>query len=267
MAGMRSLQTLDISLGLFGFSTKVYKSIDDPADAVSFKQLHSTCREPITQVKRCNKCNVDVPYGDILKGYPTGPNTYLAFTEAEVKAIKPAAEGVIKIDGYVGADDIDTAFLSGVMYYLAPNDKMATTFATFRDALNGRWALGKVVMYGREYVAAIRAVERILAMHFLRSTAEIRNPANVPAYDKIPEFATDEHIELMSQLIDNSLVNISDVMLESDTYADAVRSLVKARMDGMPDPMPAAAPSLPNTPDLMKMLKASLDKKKKEAVA
>src|SRR6185436_2742011 len=87
MAGMRSVLALDINLGLFGFPVKVYKATNDPTEGVSFRQTHAACGTPIFQVKRCPKCEVDVPYADLGKGYELAPGNYLAFTEAEIKAL------------------------------------------------------------------------------------------------------------------------------------------------------------------------------------
>ena len=79
-----------------------------------------------------------------------------------------------------------TVVLTGTVYFLAPGGRDHTTFITFRDALGGRWAVGKVVLYGREQVFAIR------------------NPLDVPSYDQIPDVSKVDHVTLMAQLMDQS---------------------------------------------------------------
>lgn len=261
---MRSVANLNISLGLFGFPVKVYKATNDPSEGIAFRQIHNACGKPINQVKRCNHCNADVQQADLLKGYEVAPGQFLNFTDEEIKALRPEAAGTIKIDGYLAAEEIDSAYHDGTVYYIAPDrgDKKkkldCDTFTTWRDALKGRWAIGKVVMYGREHVVAIRAVERVLAMHFIRTHSEIRNVFDVPGYNEIPEESKREHLELMGQLVEKQGIAIDDVVLEQDAYAQSVKELIEARKAGLPAPAQPEFVPAPAAVDLMAMLKASL---------
>ena len=244
MAGMRSILTVDISLGLFGFPTSVYKGSNDPTGGIEFKSLHGECGTPINQIKRCAKCEKEVHQADLVKGFPHN-GSFLQFTDAEVKALKPTAAGVCKISGYLAADEIDPCYIDGSVYFLKPGGKDDTTFTTWRDALNGRWGVGSLVMYGREHVVAIRKLDRVLAMHTVRTHAEIRNVADVPGYDKITEQATAEHLDMMDQLMSVNTIAFDDVVLESDSYVDAVKAMIAARAAGnpLPENAPVAAPA------------------------
>jgi DNA end-binding protein Ku len=265
MAGMRSVLNLDISLGLFGFPVKVYKATNDPNEGVQFRQLHGECKTPINLVKRCKTCNVDVAQDELLKGYELAPGNFLAFTEAEIKALKPEKAGMLKVDGYLTADEIDPAYHNGSVYFLAPGGKDPTTFTTFRDALGDRWAVGKVVLYGREQVVAIRAVEHVLSMHVVRAHNEIRSPLDVPSYDKIPGSSKADHVQLMEQLMNQSALRLDDVAFDSDSYADAVKALIEARKAGQPNPSPTETAPVTQASDLVAMLKASLAAAKQPA--
>lgn len=258
MAGMRSIQNLDINLGLFGFPVKVYKAANDPAEGVSFRQIHGACSHPINLVKRCNACAVDVHSADLLKGYEVAPGNFLTFTEDEIKGLRPERLGVLAIDGFVGIETVGDSYYDGSVYFLSPGGKDSTTFVTFRDALGPRMAIGKVVMYGRERVVTIRAAGKVLALHFLRTHAELRNADAVPGYDKLAEAANPAHLDLMGQLMDAKRVEFDDVVLESDSYADAVRALIASRVAGQPAPVQPEAPALAPVNDLAAMLKASL---------
>ena len=258
MATMRSVLNLNINLGLFGFPVKVYKATDDPAEGIGFRQVHGECGTPINQVKRCSKCEKDVMQSELVKGFEVAPGSFLHFTEDELKALKPEAAGTIKIEGYLAAEEIDTAYLDGTLYFLSPDGKDFTTFTTWRDALAGRWALGKVVMYGREHVVAIRAVDRLLSLHWIRAHSEMRTIADVPGYAKVPEGSSTEHLDLMSQLIEQRQVSIDDVVIEKDEYVVAVQALIDSRKAGLPAPAQAAFAPASQGVDLLAMLKASL---------
>ncbi len=186
------------------------------------------------------------------------PGNFRAFTEDEIKALRPEKAGVLKVDGYMAADEIDTSYHNGTVYFLAPGGKDHTTFITFRDALGGRWAVGKVVLCGREQVVAIRAVEHVLSMHVVRAHNEIRNSLDVPSYDQIPDASKVDHVTLMAQLMDQSTLRLDDVAFDSDSSADAVKALIDARKAGQPNPAQADAAPVAQATDLMAMLKASL---------
>src|SRR6266699_3117689 len=61
-------------------------------------------------------------------------------------------------------------------YYLAPDGGMASeAFAVMRDGMQGKVGVGKLALYGREYLVAVRPHERGIVMHTLHHAAEIRS--------------------------------------------------------------------------------------------
>lgn len=259
MAGMRSVLNLNVDLGMFGFGVKLYKAMDDAGSGIGFRQVHASCGTPIHQVKRCAKCECDATTDQLLKGYEFQPGKFVTFTDDEVKSVKPENDGVLKVLGYLSTDAIDPAFFDGGVWFLAPADKDMTTFATFRDALNGRWAVGRVVMYGREHVVAVRATDRVLSLHYIRTHAEFRSVENIPSVGKIPETAAPEYIAMMSQLMDAKRVDFDEVVLEHNAADVALQKMVDARVAGEALPIATVAePPKTSAVDLMAMLKASL---------
>jgi Ku protein len=247
---------------MFGFPVKVYKATDEPTEGVSFRQIHAACNHRVTQPKRCDHCNTTVSNSDVVKGVEHGDG-FLTFTDDEIKALKPEAAGTIKIEGYLAADAIDPTYQDGAVYFIAPDrgDKKKAdcdTYTTWRDALQGRWAVGRVVMSGREHVVALRAVDRLLTMHYIRTHAEIRSVHDVPGYVDVPETSKREYQELMAQLIDKSTIAFDDVAIEADSYVMAVQSLIEARRAGQPNPTQPEAAQVSTGVDLMAMLQASL---------
>ena len=54
-------------------------------------------------------------------------------------------------------------------YYLAPDGAMATeAFAVMREGMKGKAGIGKLALYGREYLVAVQAREKGLVMYTLR---------------------------------------------------------------------------------------------------
>ena len=59
-------------------------------------------------------------------------------------------------------------------YYLAPDGRIAASaFAVMRDGLQGKVGIGKLALYGREDLVAVRPKERGIVMHTLHHAAEI----------------------------------------------------------------------------------------------
>ena len=60
-------------------------------------------------------------------------------------------------------------------YYLAPDGAMAAdAFAVMRDGMKGKAGIGKVAIYGREYLVAVRPHKQGMVMYTLHHAAEIR---------------------------------------------------------------------------------------------
>ena len=256
MASMRSVMSLDVNLGLFGFPVKVYKATDGGSDGVSFRLLHAKCGTPINMPKLCRCCNVELSTADMVKGFEVAPGEFVRVTQDELDALKPERAGVLKIAGYVEADSLDAAYANGAVWFLSPGGKDAAAFVTWRDALGKRAALGTVVMYGKEHVVAIQRRGKALILRQIRTEAEVRDVADVPGYEGIPAVASTEHLRLMEQVMDAAEIGFHDVKLAGDAYAEAVRALIASKQTG--EPMAQVEEKPVATGDLMAALKASL---------
>lgn len=258
----RSVAKVSVSLGLFGFPVSVYKATEEPTSGISFKILHDKCSAPINRKDSCSSCGEAVTSANSVKGFAEADGSYTILTDAEVKAVKPEAAGSLAITGYMPQIEMDPSYLDGDVYYLSPDrgDKGkgdTATFVTFRDALGDRFAIGSVVMYGREHIVAIRAFQNVLAMHFVRTHAEVRDIARIPGVDSIPTTAQADYVAMMAQVMDAKAISFPEVALESDSYADALKALIEAKRAGRPVVAEAPSPRQMAT-DLQAMLLASL---------
>ena len=255
----RAVAKVSVSLGLFGFPVSIYKATDEPTSSVSFKILHEGCNKPINRKDSCSGCGATVTKTNSVKGFAEPDGSFLVFTEDEIKAMRPKNDGSLAITGYLPQVEMDPSYLSGDVYYLAPQDKSdPVTFATFRDALGPRFAIGSVVMYGREHIVAIRAFQSVLAMHFVRNHAEVRDIADLPGLAGIPNAAPAEYVSMMEQFMSATSMSFPEVALESDGYADAVMAAVEARRGGKPAPEAAPVAQQLAVNDLKAALMASL---------
>jgi hypothetical protein len=71
-------------------------------------------------------------------------------------------------------------------YYLAPGGKMAAdAFAVIREGMKGKVGIGKLALYGREYLVAVRPPDRGIVIYTLHHAAELRGIDSVEELNSV----------------------------------------------------------------------------------
>ena len=87
-------------------------------------------------------------------------------------------------------------------YYLAPDGPMAAdAFAVMREGMVGKAGIGKLALYGREYLVAIRPQKKGLVMYTLHHDAEIRSIDTIEELNSVPTKVKPEEMKLAKQVI------------------------------------------------------------------
>jgi DNA end-binding protein Ku len=156
-------------------------------------------------------------------------------------------------------------------YYLAPDGGVAAdAFAVMRDGMQGKVGIGKLALYGREYLVAVRPHERGIVMHTLHHAAEIRSIDAVEELNSVSAKVKPEEIKLAKQVIATfeGPLNLADY---KDEYREGLQGIIDKKIAGEEIIAPEVeAP--PKVVNLMDALKKSLDavsstKKKSAKVA
>ena len=92
---MRSFWSGEVTFGLVTIPAKLYTATKDLTP--QFHQLHKECGTRITMVRRCPKCNRDLPWDEIGKGYEVSKGEYALFSREELA----------KLDGEDGGGAIE----------------------------------------------------------------------------------------------------------------------------------------------------------------
>jgi DNA end-binding protein Ku len=155
-------------------------------------------------------------------------------------------------------------------YYLAPDGGIAAdAFAVMREGMVGKAGIGKLALYGREYLVAIRPQKKGLVMYTLHHDAEIRSIDTIEELNSVPTKVKPEEMKLAKQVISTfeSELNLKDY---KDEYKEGLRKIIDAKIAGEE----IVAPDVQEPPkvvDLMEALRRSLDSvstdKKKPAKA
>jgi DNA end-binding protein Ku len=143
-------------------------------------------------------------------------------------------------------------------YYLAPDGTVAAeAFAVMRDGMAGKAAIGKVALYGREYLVAIQPRENGLVMYTLRHASEVRSMGAIDELKTVPARIKPDEVKLARQVIGNFETD-GDLSQYKDDYQLELRRIIDAKVAGeeVVAPREEAPPKVVN---LMEALRRSLE--------
>ena len=241
----------------------------DSAVAVRFNQLHAECQTRIQQKKWCPTCDRQVDKTEIVKGYEFEKGRYVVMEDDDIAKARPESTRIINLLRFADVESIDPIYVERP-YYLAPDGKVAAdAFAVLREALRGKAGIGKLALYGREYLVAVQPRERGLMMFTLRQATEIRQMSAIDELDQLPDQVSEAEVSLARQVIGNFE---GELALEefTDEYQAELRRIIDAKIAG--EEVVVAAEEAPaKVVNLMDALRKSLDSvsasKKKPAKA
>src|ERR1700757_1394564 len=189
-----------LKISLVNIPVKVFPATESSA-TISFNQLHAECKTRIQQKRWCPECNREVPNSEIVKGYEFEKGQYVVLEEADFEKVRPESTRVIDLVQFADDASIDPMYVDRT-YYLAPDGGVAAdAFAVMRDGMQGKVGIGKLALYGREYLVAVRPHERGIVMHTLHHAAEIRGIDAVEELNSVPTKVKPQEIALAKQVI------------------------------------------------------------------
>jgi DNA end-binding protein Ku len=257
-----------LKVSLVNIPVKVFPATESAA-SISFNQLHAECQTRIQQKRWCPHCEREVPNTELVKGYEFEKGRYVIVSEDDMQKVRVESTRVINLQQFTDDTAIDPIYVDRA-YYLAPDGAMAgEAFAVMREGMAGKAGIGKVALYGREYLVAIRPQKKGLVMYTLHHDAEIRSIDQIEELSSVPSKVKPEEMKLAKQVIatfDSEL----DLKEYKDEYREGLRQIIDAKIAGEE----VVAPEVQEPPkvvDLMEALRRSLDsvsqEKKKPAKA
>jgi DNA end-binding protein Ku len=245
-----------LKVSLVNIPIRVFPATDSAA-SVSFNQLHAECQTRIQQKKWCPKHDREVTNNEIVKGYEFEKGRYVVVSEDDIEKVRPASTRVIDLQQFAEREELDPIYFERP-YYLAPDSQVAAdAFAVIREGMAGKVGIGKVALYGREYLVAVEAKEKGLVMYTLRQADEIRAMDEVAEYDLLPAKPKDAEVKLARQVI-STFEKPLDMKAFKDEYQAELRRIIDAKVAGEEVVAPAEeAP--PKVVNLMEALRQSLE--------
>jgi len=136
-------------------------------------------------------------------------------------------------------------------------DATSSHLAVIREGMKGKAGIGKVALYGREYLVKVQPRERGLVMYTLRHASEIRSMDGIEELADMPAAVKADEVKLARQVI-GTFEGEVDFGAYRDEYQDGLRQIIDAKIEGreIVAPEPEAPPKVVN---LMDALRKSLD--------
>ncbi len=245
-----------LRVSLVTIPVKVFPATESAA-ALSFNQLHGECKTRIQQKRWCPHCEREVPNSELVKGYEFTKGQYVVVTEEDIQKVRVESTRVIDLVQFTDDTSIDPIYVDRA-YYLAPDGAMgADAFAVMREGMAGKAGIGKVALYGREYLVAVRPQKKGLVMYTLHHDAEIRGIDQIEELNSVPSKVKPEEMKLAKQVIATfeGELNLKDYQ---DDYREGLRKIIDAKVAGQEVIAPEEQEP-PKVVDLMEALRRSLD--------
>jgi DNA end-binding protein Ku len=252
-----------LRLSLVSIPVQVYPATKEAR--TRFHRIHEPTMERVRNQKSVDGIGA-VPEDEIRKGYQYEKGQYVLLTDEEIDAVRLETRKTLDLVQTVEARDIPPQYFDS-SYYMVPADELAAdAFVVIRDALKatGKLGIGQLAMRGHENIAAVEPWGKGMIVHTLRYADEVRSPNAF--FGELGDAKGDpEAVAVAAKLMET----MSKPFKHSDWqdhYQVGLQKLVaeKVKAAGKKAPKvvdkPVPHPGGDNVIDLMKTLKAALEK-------
>ncbi len=197
---MRAIWKGTISFGLVSIPISLVSA--KQRNELDFNMLDSEDSSRIRYLKVNENTGEEVPWDRIIKGYEFEEGKYVTLTDEDFERVEAEGTRTIDIESFVDAKDIDPLFFE-TPYFVLPAKGSEKPYLLLRKVMNSAKKVGiaRIVIRGKESLAALYDFKEALVLNLLRFEEEIR-----PAEDlEIPTNAkiTRKELDLAEQLLQN----------------------------------------------------------------
>lgn len=255
---MRSLWKGAINFGLINIPVSLYTATQD--HELKFTLLHKKDLSEIRYARICKTEEKEVPYSDIVKGYEKDGH-YVVLSDEDFEKAEPEKVRTIDIVAFTDESEIESVYYEKP-YFLKPEKHGEKAYALLIEGLKKSKKVGiaRYVFKNHEHLAAIKPYNNVLILNQMRFHNQIVQSKSL----EIPHVkVTAKEIEMAIQLI-NQLTEPFKPDQYHDEYIEDLQKIIQKKSKGKkiePKEKTTKAPS--KVYDIMSLLKASLDEKKK----
>ena len=253
---MRTIWNGSLSFGLV--TIPVGLAVAQQRSDVSFRTLHRECGSPIKQKRWCPVHEREVEAEELVKGWEFAKGQFVTVEESDLESVELKRSRSIELLRFVPLAEVDPLYFDRA-YYLAPASEpvgrrpYALLLRTLQDAEMA--AVGRFVLWGKENLCLVRALEDALALETLYYAEDIRSRAEIT--EALEEADVSEAELTMARQLVESLAGDFDPAEYRNSYRDELRAMLDAKLQGHEIVSPEPAPEAPVI-DLMDALRQSV---------
>ncbi len=243
-----------ISFGLVTIPVKLHAATEDKG--IKLRQIHSKCKMPIMQEKKCPICNEDVSSHDLVKCYEYSKDRFVVITDAELDGLKSdIKEKAVDILEFVKLKEIDPVYFDKT-YYLAADTNGSKAYALLRKSLakSKKIGISKITIRSKERLAAVRVLDNYLVLETLHFPDEVRSTIDLPQITNAK--LTSKEKEIALSLIEQLTAEFEPTKYH-DEYRERLEKLIERKI-----PKNAEQPS--NVINLMDAMERSIESIKEQ---
>lgn len=260
----RAIWTGSIGFGLVTIPVRLFSAVRERE--VHFHMLSAKTHARLRRKMVSSEDDSEVSPQETVRGYEIAPDQYVIIEDKELESLRPQASRAIDIKDFVDLAEIDPIYYERP-YYLLPDERGTKAYRLLHEAMRraGKTAIATFVMRQKEYLVAIRPLERILCLETMRFADEIVPIADLPDLPREVELDKRE-LEMAHRLIE-TLVTKFDPHRYHDEYRERLLELIERKAAGQEIVVQPAPERPPQIINLMDALRASLAETEKRRAA
>lgn len=252
-----------ISFGLVNIPAHLESAVR-PEATIAFRQLHKDDLSPIKMKRFCEHEGVEVPWGEIVKGYEYAPDRFVVLEKEEIEAARPPKSKLLEIVDFVAAGEIDSRYFD-TPYFILSDGHDAKAYALLREAMRetGMVGIGTITLRERQRLVAVRPIGDALVLELMRYASELvdADAYSFPGAEKVRK----QELAMAVQLVRNLAEPFAPAKY-TDDYRERLEAIIARKLEGKTiEREEEVEPEGTKVVDLMARLQESLKVGKREA--
>jgi DNA end-binding protein Ku len=225
----RPIWSGSISFGLVTIPVRLFTAVREKR--LHFRTLHDQDKVPLKQKMFCPADGKEVHPEHTVKGFEIEKDRFVIIQQDELDAAAPKRSKAIEIQDFVELSEIDPLFFDRP-YYIAPKPEGAKPYKLLLEAMqkSGKVGIAKVVMWNREYLAAVRPLEDTLVLETMHYNDEVVRADTVGGLE-VKAKVDDRELKMATQLIDSLTTDFTPDNYK-DEYREEVMALIERKAAG-----------------------------------
>jgi DNA end-binding protein Ku len=251
---MRSVWNGTIRLGLATIPVKAYGATEERGTGLH--HVHVTDGGRVRHRRVCEVDGAEVELSELARGYVLPGGETVVLTEEDFAKLPLPTSRAIDVQAFAHVEEIDPIYFAR-SYHLEPEPAGVKSYVLLGEALrrSGRVAVVKIALRQRESLGVLRIRDQVIVLETMLWPQEVRTP-DFPFLHQDVE-VSEREVRDATELVEN----LSEAFVPSrysDSYRDALRALVQAKIDGNDLVQPASSSQLEGAADLLSALRTTL---------